>query len=94
MPPLIIALALGGLLVVSLPASADPIRIIGGNLNFDDGDPPSFGFELAGAPFRPRRYRPHVMEDAAPRNLPPVGAYTDAWSARRHHQIQRHIAFQ
>jgi hypothetical protein len=52
MPPLIIALALGGLLVVSLPASADPIRIIGGNLNFDDGDPPSFGFELAGAPFR------------------------------------------
>ena len=48
---LIIALALGGLLVASLPASADPVRIIGGNLNFDDGDPPSFGFELAGAPF-------------------------------------------
>ena len=48
---LIIAFALGGLLV-SLPASADPVRIIGGTLTFDDGDPPSFRFELAGAPFR------------------------------------------
>ena len=49
---LTIAFALGGLLIVSLPANADPIRIVGGNLNFDDGDPPSFSFVLAGPPFR------------------------------------------
>lgn len=50
MPRLTIALALSGLFVVSLPAGADLIRIIGGNLNFDGGDPPGFHFALAVAP--------------------------------------------
>jgi hypothetical protein len=46
-----VAIAFGALLLVTHPVYADPIVITGGNLNFDDGDPPSFLFQLAGPPF-------------------------------------------
>jgi hypothetical protein len=46
-----IAIALSGLLFVTVPASADPVAITAGSLDFDDGDPPSFNFQIDESPF-------------------------------------------
>jgi hypothetical protein len=45
------ALSLGGLLLFTVPAGAEPVTITSGSLSFDTGDPPSFGFRLAASPF-------------------------------------------
>jgi hypothetical protein len=46
-------IALGGFLAAGTqPATADPIQVLSGNLNFDSGDPPGFRFDLGQAPFR------------------------------------------